>query len=190
MSRQIARLALLCTASLMGLTGCGTSARYVTTTSNSGVVAIPGNSNSWPSYYHNQAEELIKAKCGANYVIELEEEFVTGTTQHTTSTTDTTGDPLLAAVRIAPVTQRNSQSTTFNNQTEWRIYYRRTDAPNGAGIALKTLPPGDLPPMGAIRPAVSLTPSGTPLPSLPTPLVVGPMSPVSGRSPMPGVPGS
>jgi hypothetical protein len=43
-----------------------------------GVVAIPSNTNSWPNYYHNQAEELIRQNCPNGYEIVQEEECVTG----------------------------------------------------------------------------------------------------------------
>src|SRR5713226_9158459 len=99
MSRQVSRLALLCVCGIAGLSGCN-SARYVTVDNSGGVVAIPSNSNSWPNYNRRHAEELMQAKCPGGYVIDHEEEFVTGTTQYVDSTTNTKGDPLLAAVRI------------------------------------------------------------------------------------------
>jgi hypothetical protein len=172
MSRQLVYLAVLCM--VASLSGCATGARYVTTTSNAGVVAIPTNSNSWPHYYHKQAEDLMQAKCPEGYDIEKEGEFVTGATQQTTSTTNKTGDPLLAALYIAPVTEKNNQTTIVNEQTEWRIYYRKKGAPAGSGLALAA-PVGQAAPAPApLQSAVTLTPPGTPLPTLPTPLVVGP----------------
>lgn len=61
----------------VSLVGCG-SARYVSTGSEGGVLAIPSNSNSWPTYYRDKAEALMRAKCPNGYIIEHEEEAVTG----------------------------------------------------------------------------------------------------------------
>ena len=121
------RLAVCYAASLAALAGCN-SARYVTVTSEGGVVAIPDNSNNWPSYNHKHAEELIQAKCPGGYVIEREEEVVVGSNQYTDTTTKTKGDPLLAALRIAPVTEETQQHTTSSDIKEWRLYYHRADA--------------------------------------------------------------
>ena len=153
MSRQVSLLALLCVSGIAGMSGCN-SARYVTVDSTGGVVAIPSNSNSWPTYNHRHAEELIQAKCPGGYVIDREEEFVTGTTEYVDSTTNTKGDQMLAALRIAPVTQETQQRTTTSNQTEWRIYYHRKDAPMPAA--------GAAPPAAAVRP--SGPPTGDPVP--------------------------
>ena len=150
MSRQLSRVALWCVCGLAGLSGCN-SARYVTVDNSGGIVAIPDNSNKWPSYNHRHAEELMQAKCPGGYVIDREEEVVTGTTQYTDTTTNTRGDPLLAAIRVAPVTQDTQQKTTSTNQTEWRIYYHRKDAavvPHAEAVP----PTGNPVPVSAVQP--------------------------------------
>ena len=45
-----------------------------------GVVAIPGNYNSWPLKYRESAEELMAEHFPAGYVIDHEEEYVVGQT--------------------------------------------------------------------------------------------------------------
>lgn len=126
MPARLRRLAWLC--ALVGalLTGCN-SARHVAYDSSGGVVAIPSNSNCWPNYHRKHAEELIQARCPGGYVIDHEEEVVVGTTQHTDVTTETRGDPLLAALRVAPITEETRQQTTNHNLTEWRIAYRKAN---------------------------------------------------------------
>ena len=66
-------------AMVAGLSGC-TSARYVQKDQTSGVVAIPENSNVWPTNYRDAAFALIKEHLGANtpYSIVEEREVVTG----------------------------------------------------------------------------------------------------------------
>jgi hypothetical protein len=57
------------------LVGCG-QVRLIRDAPDGGVVAIPNNSNQWPSYYRNRAEYLMKRKCPEGYVIVNEEEGV------------------------------------------------------------------------------------------------------------------
>jgi hypothetical protein len=145
MRRQIAGLAILC---MLGLTGCSTSARYVTSTSNCGIIAIPTNTDKWPFYYHKQAEELMLAKCPQGYVIEHEEEFIPG------------------ANKAKRRSDGSSESAGLFSGSEWRIYYRRKDAPEGVTTALMAQPA----PRGLPLPAtqtVGLTPVTTPLANTP-----------------------
>jgi len=145
MFRQTARLAILCT---LGLSGCNTSARYVTTTSTCGIVAIPSKTDAWPYYYRKQAEELIQAKCPDGYVIEREEEFVPSANQ------------------LRRRSDGSTESVGLFDKTEWRIYYRRKDAPEGASAALLAQPPPKASPW-AVQQAVGLTPVVTPLANTP-----------------------
>lgn len=48
--------------------GCS-QVRIVQSSSEGGVVAIPNNSNQWPSYYRNRAEYLMSKECPEGYVI-------------------------------------------------------------------------------------------------------------------------
>jgi hypothetical protein len=172
---RFARLALLVMAGLLGLNGCASSARYVTKSSNGGIIAIPANTNSWPGYYHNQAEELMKAQFPDGYVVEHVDEFVTGTTQYTDTTTNRNSVAVLTDLGIAPEKVNQHQTTSYQNNTEWRIYYRRKDAPAGSS------PPALLPAGTAaavVQPVVGLTPVGD-LPTTPQPLLSTPgMTPI------------
>jgi hypothetical protein len=145
MFRKTARFAILFA---LGLSGCTTGARYVTTTSTCGIVAIPSNSDKWPNYYRKQAEELLQAKCPDGYVIELEEEFIPGANQRKRRSDGST------------------ETTGFFDHTEWRIYYRRKDAPEGATTALMVHPPPVAAPLG-VQQAVGLTPVVMPLGNTP-----------------------
>lgn len=127
MSRRT-RLAVCCAAALALLTGCN-NARYVTVNSQGGVVAIPDNSNHWPDYNRRHAEELMQAKCPGGYVIDREEEVVVGTHQYTDTTSEKKGDPLLAALQVAPMREDVHEHTSSTNVTEWRITYHKADAP-------------------------------------------------------------
>jgi hypothetical protein len=144
MFRHIGRIAVLCT---VALAGCMSGARYVTTTSSTGIVAIPSNSDLWPNYYRKQAEELLQAKCPDGYVIEHEEQFIPGADQRRRRS------------------DGSIQTAGFFDQAEWRIYYRRKDAPEGSTTALMATPTPAASPLG-IQP-VGLTPVVMPLAKTP-----------------------
>lgn len=52
--------------------GCS-QVRLVRATADGGIVAIPNNSNQWPTYYRRRAEELMQRKCPEGYVIVSEQ---------------------------------------------------------------------------------------------------------------------
>jgi hypothetical protein len=53
----------------LGATAGCTQVRLVRDTPEGGVVSIPNNSNQWPTYYRNRAEDLMHQKCPEGYVI-------------------------------------------------------------------------------------------------------------------------
>lgn len=127
-------------AGLLTASGCA-NARYVQTDQNSGVVAMPSNTNCWPTYYRDHAEALMRQKCPAGYEIVREEEAVVGQTAHADTHTETSPTPTLnfggesdkkdgsstfagLAVPLTPTHEKKQQTTNTTNLTEWRIYYR------------------------------------------------------------------
>jgi len=125
--------------------GCAGSARLVARDSNSGIVAVPENSNRWPTFYRKHAEEMMQANCPEGYTITREEEVVIGQTQHTLTSTDRTGSPLLAALHIDPINERSNQTTSYEDRKEWRIYFQGKGAePAATGPA--PAPPTSTPP--------------------------------------------
>jgi hypothetical protein len=127
--------------------GCS-SARLVYVDKEGGIVAIPNNSNRWPSYHRHDAEELIRRRCPNGYDIVKEEEVVTGQVAHTDSKTDVQEAPALVlggvegqsaergkrasyteqfgnvAVPLGQSQQVTRQTTSVSDVTEWRIYFR------------------------------------------------------------------
>jgi len=57
------------------LGGCS-QVRLVQETADGGVVAIPNNTNQWPTYYRNRAENLMKRKCPEGYVVVGEQDAI------------------------------------------------------------------------------------------------------------------
>ena len=126
------------------LAGCASSPRFVHQDANSAVVAMPHDSNCWPSYYRDNADKMLRARFPQGYVVEKEEEFVTGVSTHTTGQSRTEEAPTLMlgggsrngngnsssrsfggiAVPVGETRQRVTSDTTTSNQTEWRMYVR------------------------------------------------------------------
>jgi hypothetical protein len=157
------------------LTGCA-SARYVERHSDSGVVAIPENSNHWPTYYRQAALDLIEKHVGPHYEILEEREVVVG---QQTNNNQQVGPDFLSGF------------STTRDLTEWRIAYRRAAAP-GVGGAYgnrfgTALPVSGTPntnvqsPSGAnpVQPAVGLSRPGTNPSSGVIPSVAPPTGPTS-----------
>ena len=133
---------------LAGLSGCASPARYVETQSDSGVVAIPANTNAWPSYNLNAARALIEKHVGPNYEIVEEREVATG--QQVLNNQQVNGNQSIG-------------QTTTQDLTEWRIAYRKKAGPTtgitpAGGMQPIRLPGSD----PAVRPAGGIVPSAAP----------------------------
>jgi hypothetical protein len=77
-----------------------------------GVVAIPHNTDSWPTYYRKSAEELMSQKCPGGYVIDQEGEVAVG--QQVTQQ------------RLA---NDAGQTTVTRTLKEWQIHFHAKEGP-------------------------------------------------------------
>jgi hypothetical protein len=141
--RQQNAFLLVALSGLAALAGCA-NARYVQTDQGSGVVAMPANTNCWPTYYRDHAEALIRQKCPAGYEVVCEKEEVVGQVAHTHTETETNPSPTLnfgggktegnsergsstfagVAVPLGKTEEKSRQTTNTQDVSEWRIYYR------------------------------------------------------------------
>jgi hypothetical protein len=137
--RSCLALIIVSAIGLAGLGGCA-NARYVQVDQACGVVAMPANTNSWPFYYRDHAEALIRQKCPNGYDVVHEGEAVTGQVAHTDAQTETRGPPTLnlggadhdkkssafagVAIPLGETEQRTHETTHVEDVTEWRISYR------------------------------------------------------------------
>jgi hypothetical protein len=134
---------------LSSLVGCA-NARMVKSERDSGVVALPANTNSWPNYYRDHAEALMRQKFPNGYEVVAEEEEVVGQTAHTHTETETNPSPTLnlggtksnafagVAVPLGSTEEKTQQTTKYENVTEWRIHFRAkspTAPPPGVAIS-------------------------------------------------------
>jgi hypothetical protein len=124
-----------------GLSGCASPARYVEKQGDAGVVAIPADTDVWPTYNRRAAMELIEKHVGPNYEIVEFREVATG--QRTSNNQEIQNEqtwnrsnPLLPANKQ---TVQNTQTT--QDVTEVRIAYRkRAGAPMGSPMGAQGLP--------------------------------------------------
>jgi hypothetical protein len=133
--------------------GCASPARYVEKQVDSGIVAVPSNTNAWPSYNMREAYALIEKHVGPHYEIVEQREVVTG--QSTSNNTQVNTDPVANGRNPALVGEKQTatSTTTQKDLTEWRIWYRRVARPepfindvNNGGVAPAGGPaPGTVP---------------------------------------------
>lgn len=179
------RMLLAVAAVTAGLSGCATPARDISwdPLSGTGVVAIPDNSNTFPTYYRNEALALIEKHVGPNYEIVEEREVPIG--QTTLNNHHVNNESMLGI-------------TTTKNLTEYHIAYRKKTLPT-------TVTPG-LPGSGSVHPtqyrsgaggmgtSSGVQPAGGPLPgsAAGTSLApsVAPVNPAGGLGAGPMLPGS
>jgi hypothetical protein len=128
------------TAVLAALSGCAGPARYIERQADTGVVAIPANTDAWPTYNRREAFALIQKHVGPNFEIIEEREVATGqktfnNQQVNNEQTFNTSNPFLPANK-----QTVQNTTTTADVTEYRIAYRR--AAGAPGMGGGTLPGG------------------------------------------------
>ncbi len=137
----------LCLPVVLGI-GCN-HARLVQRSENGGgVVAIPDNTDSWPSRNMRRAKDLMAKQCPGGYVIEREQEVVTGQVTQTNTNTNRHGVPVLSAVGLGPTYEDQQTTVSATDVKEWRIWFRPKDAPPST-----ILPAGGLAPPGGVIPA-------------------------------------
>ena len=112
------------------LTGCA-NARYLQVDHDTWVIAMPENTNCWPTYYRDHALALMRQQCPNGYEVVHEEESVVGQVAHTHTETESRPPPALSiggvasvAVPLGNTEEKTRETTNYENVTEWRIYYR------------------------------------------------------------------
>jgi hypothetical protein len=164
------RLVLGVAALLAALSGCASPARYIERTGESGVVAIPANTDVWPSYNRTEAMDLIRKHVGSNFEIIEEREVATGKT--TVNNSQVNNDSTYNR-------QTGNNVTTTQDVTEWRIAYRRkasthTGSGMNGGQLGGAIPAGGAQPLGS-----AIQPLGGPLAPV-GPGIVPPVGPAAG----------
>lgn len=119
------RMAALLSMATLCSSGCP-SVRVVSKQESGGVIAIPANTDIWPFRYRSKAEAMIAQQCPKGYVIELEEEYVTGQQTHVEEEHRDNTQQLSKRASLSVETS-NSTATT-SDVKEWRIHYRKKTA--------------------------------------------------------------
>src|SRR5262245_51230349 len=123
--RRVSALALVL--GVVVASGCASPARYVEKKGDTGIIAIPNNTDTWPNHNRTAAIDLIKKHVGVGYEILDEREVVTGqsTTNNQQVNTEQTVNRTLPFLPAEKQTITNN--TTQRDITEWRIWYRRKE---------------------------------------------------------------
>ncbi len=122
MGRGIA-LVLAGFAALAG--GCATPARYVEKSADSGIIAIPTNQGIFGGYNEREATKLIQQHVGSDYEIVDAREVVTGQTTLNNQQMDGQQTANRRNPNQPGFQQNAMNTTTTQDTTEWRIWYRR-----------------------------------------------------------------
>ena len=135
------------------VSGCA-GPRFVEVDRSGAVVAIPANTNTWPTYHRDKLDAMLRERFPNGYEIVSEEEVVTGSVAHTRAHTqmrepprlmlagaeDTTrgtrhGEHSAAAfsgisLPLGQAQQHTQETTTYRDVSEWRVHVRAKS--NGA----------------------------------------------------------
>ncbi len=95
--------------------GC-VGARYVSLGPEGGIVAVPENTNVWPTFYRDKAEALMRDACPEGYVIEHQGEVTVGS-----RTSEYTGAPDASVSSLL----KSGKTTEVRPLTEWQIVFHR-----------------------------------------------------------------
>lgn len=125
------RVLVLAAAVVAGLSGCASPARFVEKTPDAGVIAIPANTDAWPTHYRREALARIAEHVGPDFEIVEEREYVTGEAVVHSQQTDRQAAVDPAAPNRPAERQTTSAMTTTRDTTEYRIAYRKR--PGAAG---------------------------------------------------------
>ena len=155
-----------------GLSGCASPARYVDKGPDGGVVAIPSNTDYFPTFNRSAAIEKIKEHVGPNFEITEEREVPKG--QQTISNQQVNG-------------KNQSNITTTQDVTEYQIAYRRKSGVMGMPMSPTNPMNPQMGPFGGVQqtqylpgmPATGVKQAGGVVPS---------MGPAGGVYPAGGVP--
>ena len=149
--------------------GCGSPAQFVEKRPDSGTVAIPDNTNTWPMYNRREALALIQQHVGPNYEIIDERKVVTGQSTRNEQQTNTEQTQNKRNPNLTGERQTTTGIVTTQDITQWQITYRQKFVPNpsvgdisnrgttngltpaggpGAGVVPSVLPAGGTPTRG------------------------------------------
>ncbi len=112
-------------AAMVATGGCASSAKYIEKKDDSGIVAVPDESNGWPNNNRRAALELIEKHVGPNYEIVDERTVTTGRMARTSlPDTNETLNPRNQAYPAKRTT--GTAATAQHDVTQYRITYRKT----------------------------------------------------------------
>jgi len=143
------RVAIGVVVMVAGLSGCAGQAKIIQKGPDAGIVAIPENTNVWPTHYRDAAEALIKQHIGPSFMVVDEREVVTGGNNSAGPTANTT--PASKEYRITYQRKPVQQGNPIGGQFPIGVG-ARPPLPPGAGLGAGTQPVGGYMPGGMTSP--------------------------------------
>lgn len=151
-----------------GLAGCA-GPRYVLKSPDQGIIAMPSNSNHWPTRYREKAEEMIRMHFPDGFEIEREEEWVIGEVTRGHVADQGHFRALGPSGQVGIVFGGVSSVAETAPQTEWRILYRRKGSPSttpaDGALLVPTSASSPTPKVSVAAPAETVPPRPTTVPS-------------------------
>lgn len=137
------RILFAMAAVVTGLSGCASPARYVerSPAGDTGVIAIPANTDTWPMHYRSEAMALIQKHVGPSFEIVDEKEVVVG--NRTDNNQFVKREQAFTNPFTGPVEKDTITNTTSTHDiTEYRIAYRKRSGPVVQDINHRGTPTG------------------------------------------------
>jgi hypothetical protein len=153
--------------------GCQSPAKYVEKRGDAGIVAIPANTDTWPTHNRREALALIQKHVGSNYEILEEREVVVGQATRNDQQVNTEQTVNRELFFLPAEKQTTTTTTTQRDITEWRIVYRRVDPLTPRSLASQQ-PANPVGPAGGVAPGLvpnvgpNVQPAGAVVPRGPT----------------------
>lgn len=107
-----------------------------------GVIAIPAHAALGSNRHRRKAEKLMAQMCPGGYVIDHEQEVITGQVTHTNTNVNRSGVPVLSAFGLGPTFEDHQSTVSTEDMKEWRIWFRPKDAPPAENLPIRATAAG------------------------------------------------
>lgn len=120
------------------LAGCAQVRLVERHANGGGVIAIPSHAAIGQNRHRKKAEKLMSEMCPGGYVIDHEQEVITGQVTQTNTNVNRSGVPVLAAFGLGPTFEDQHSTVSTTDVKEWRIWFRPKDAPPADNLPIRT----------------------------------------------------
>jgi hypothetical protein len=123
---------------LLSIAGCAQVRLVERHASGGGVIAIPAHAALGSNRHRKKAEKLMAEMCPGGYVIDHEQEVITGQVTHTNTNVNRSGVPVLSAFGLGPTFEDQQSTVSTTDVKEWRIWFRPKNAPPPDNLPIRS----------------------------------------------------